>query len=160
MSIKTQSQVFVIHFSEGVAQEASLRTLLFQFHIIFITSFHPKLAITEFPEEGFPQLWGVGDVCIHSVCPCLPLSLLQALDKQPTEALPAVPGACHQPANPADARSCLALPEDAAQDISLTLCQPDLPCCLLPLWSDLFCCRLFVLVFGSSSALWLNRSNI
>lgn len=156
-SIITQSQVFVKHFSEGVSQKASLWSLQLPLLIILFISPLPKLLVAQLPEERLPQLGGVRNVCVHSVRARLPLSLLQTLDEQPAQTLPAVPASRHQPADPPDVRSLLAFPEDAAEDVAVALCHPDLPRFLLPLWSDGFCWHIFVLVFGCDSAPWLSK---
>lgn len=152
----TQSQVFVKHLSEGVSQKASLWSIQLPLLIFFFGSL-PRLLIAQLPEEGLRHLGGVRDVCVHPVCTSLPLSLLQTLDKQPAQALPAVPAARHQPADPPDVRAILAFPEDAAEDITVAVCNPDLPRCHFPLWGDLLCWNLFVLVFWCDSAPWLSK---
>ena len=158
-----ESQVFVKHLREGVSHKASLWLLQLHLLLVFFISPLPELVITQFLEENLPQLRGEGDMCVDSVCSGRPLSLLQTLDQQPAQALPAVPAAGHHPADPPDACSRLTLPEDAAQDLPVALRHPDLSCCLLPLWGDRLCWHLLVLVlflvlvFGSDSGSWLKK---
>lgn len=127
LSIITQSQVFIKHLCEGVSQKASLSSLQLPLLIVFfIISPLPKLLIAKLPEEDLRHLGGVGDVCVHSVRATLPLSLFQTLDQQPAQALPAIPGACHQPADPAYACSFLAVSKNAADYVPLAVCHPNL----------------------------------
>lgn len=122
-----------------MSQKAPLWVLQLHLFAIVLISLLPQLQIAQLPKEDLPHLGGVGDMCVDPVSAPLTLFPLQALDQKAAQALPPVPAADHQSADPPDAGPTLAFSEDTTEDVPLAVRHPHLPRCLLPLRGDLLC---------------------